>query len=456
MKFNLKTLKNPYFIISTILTMIIVGFFLRLSYVTASDLWYDEAFSGILVRQEWGKMFEMIIADKFHPPLYYVLLKLWVSITSLNDFNLRIFSVFFGTALIPSTFFVLKNLVSVKSGLIGAFIITISPFFINFSAEVRSYAMLCLVGSFSLIVFHSFYKKYNSNKLRKKDWYTLFAVCVALLLTHYLSIFFIFGFAIVCLSPKKLKLLFTLVGIFIVGLISISLFNKTESLRVIPRELTHTGWLPDARISDLPELGYSFLFGVDRQVLGELKSNESGMFLSSMEIKILLVLLLTLSITYLYFVKKYDSFLIKLLIANLLMIVPISLLGMNFFLERYMILQGLLFIYIIAEILSKFDYKKVGFILFLLLFIIINIKQNFSNPHYASLAEDLVITQNDFDNIVIKNPMDFLVMKYYSNGRIENLRIMYQPNDTFHNWPFFETEDLVPDTSNKDLVIEKL
>jgi uncharacterized membrane protein len=63
---------------------------LRLLSFAQSDLWYDEVFSVLAIRQNWAEMFSFVIKDAVHPPLFYILLKLW-SVGSNSIWWLQLF-----------------------------------------------------------------------------------------------------------------------------------------------------------------------------------------------------------------------------------------------------------------------------------------------------------------------------------------------------------------------------
>ncbi len=60
--------------------------------ITFSEIWIDEAFTKALVRHPYSEFFKLV-ADDFHPPLYFLGLKLFTSAIGLTDFTIRLFSV---------------------------------------------------------------------------------------------------------------------------------------------------------------------------------------------------------------------------------------------------------------------------------------------------------------------------------------------------------------------------
>ncbi|MGD0517558.1 MAG: glycosyltransferase family 39 protein, partial [Thermoguttaceae bacterium] len=60
--------------------------------INYSDIWVDESFTKALIRHPVGQVLKFL-ADDFHPPLYFLGLKLFTSVAGLNDFSIRLFSV---------------------------------------------------------------------------------------------------------------------------------------------------------------------------------------------------------------------------------------------------------------------------------------------------------------------------------------------------------------------------
>src|SRR5215212_6044549 len=69
----------PISLPAVLLTSSIAIFAIRRVYkIAAYSLWGGEAFSMIGAKQGWGDMFSYIITDIVHPPLFSVVLKLWI------------------------------------------------------------------------------------------------------------------------------------------------------------------------------------------------------------------------------------------------------------------------------------------------------------------------------------------------------------------------------------------
>ena len=73
----------------------VVYVLLRFWHLTDSCLWFDELFGVHAATLEWREMLWFVAQDLIHPPLFYVLLKCWISVGGETLFWLRCFPVLF-------------------------------------------------------------------------------------------------------------------------------------------------------------------------------------------------------------------------------------------------------------------------------------------------------------------------------------------------------------------------
>jgi len=78
----------------------VVYVLLRTWNLTASCLWFDEIFSIHAASLSWGNLFWFVAQDLIHPPLFYALLKIWISVGGESLFWLRFFPVLFSSIVI--------------------------------------------------------------------------------------------------------------------------------------------------------------------------------------------------------------------------------------------------------------------------------------------------------------------------------------------------------------------
>ena len=152
---------------------------LRLWHIGTYSLWCDEAFSVFVAKQQWRELFRQVVIDRVHPPLFYMMLKLWIGAVGSSLARLRMFSVFFSVLTLLPLWNCMKRVrlsTSLKLALLLA--IACNPFLILYSQEVRMYSLLCFLSVWSL----DLYLKQNSE--RASVWFLWAAVNVALVMVH--------------------------------------------------------------------------------------------------------------------------------------------------------------------------------------------------------------------------------------------------------------------------------
>ena len=81
----------------------LIALALRLHNLTYHSLWFDEAISVHWARQSVPRILEVgftLVEDRL-PPLYYLLLKGWTTLTGFSEVGVRSLSVILGTLLVP-------------------------------------------------------------------------------------------------------------------------------------------------------------------------------------------------------------------------------------------------------------------------------------------------------------------------------------------------------------------
>lgn len=125
-----------------LLALIVVGTVFRLYLLGGKSIWLDEAFSITISQRSLLDVLRMIVRTDTHPPLYYLMLKVWL-LFSQREVWVRLLSALFSIASIPVMYLLVKALYKDKrAGLLGAAILVFSPFQIWYAQETRMYAML--------------------------------------------------------------------------------------------------------------------------------------------------------------------------------------------------------------------------------------------------------------------------------------------------------------------------
>ena len=63
-----------------LLPILLLAFLLRIAYLDAQSLWWDEAFSVTVSSMDLHSLLIATLGDRVHPPLYYLVLHFWLTL----------------------------------------------------------------------------------------------------------------------------------------------------------------------------------------------------------------------------------------------------------------------------------------------------------------------------------------------------------------------------------------
>jgi uncharacterized membrane protein len=174
---------------------------LRLRNLTDSCLWFDEIFGVHAAELDWANLIWFVAQDLIHPPLFYVLLKIWIAVFGESLFWLRLFPVFFSTlAVVPFILFCRQLKLSFPTVAVALTFFAANGSLIKYSQEVRMYSLLLCFGLLSLWLFARFL---NSGK----GFFLLTVANIALVYSHYFGWLIIASeiLAVAILARERLK-----------------------------------------------------------------------------------------------------------------------------------------------------------------------------------------------------------------------------------------------------------
>lgn len=158
------------------LSLIIAGLCLRLYRLNFRSLWLDEAASVKTAAMEnTGKMINAVIND-LHPPLSYVLLRIWIFLFGNSDLSVRLSSVFWGCVGIFGIYFLCRYGLtwSQKASNLATLFAIFIPIHAYYSQDVRHYVVWFAFACFAL----SFL--FRAHSTMKIQFYILFGVLQAI------------------------------------------------------------------------------------------------------------------------------------------------------------------------------------------------------------------------------------------------------------------------------------
>lgn len=379
----------------------VVYIFLRVWHFTDSCLWFDEIFSVHAAEHNWRDLFWFVAQDLIHPPLFYILLKIWISVGGESLFRLRFFPVIFSAfSLIP--FILLCRQIKLSNPAIAVALVFFAAngSLIKYAQEVRMYSILLCFALFSMWLF---WRLINSGR----GFLFLTGVNILLVYTHY------FGWLIVAaevlaaaiLAREKLKRILLM---FFVSLLSFSpwIFAVFQASKINSDIGQNIGWMAKPNVGAV----FKFVFDLFEPVYFEQSNtDEPTIFLVTLPLFLLSIIVLGF-----YFagwkdeskIEKRNFFLLAIFtFAPLLLafaaswMTPFSIWG-----TRHLIIVFAPFAILLADAFSKIKVaplKIAGFtIIFLLFAAAFLLQATRAKPKYIwcaweNLAADLPQNQSD-------------------------------------------------------------
>ena len=198
-----------------IFAIFVVYVLLRFWNLTDACLWFDEIFSIHAAEQDWLNLFWFVAQDLIHPPLFYVLLKLWISVGGDSLFWLRTFPVLFSILALAPFYFLCKQLkLNYSTIALALTFFAVNGALIKYAQEVRMYAPLLFFSLVSVWLFTRFLQ------LGKNIW-ILSLVNVLLIYTHYFGWFVVLAevSAILILQRIKIRQILIMFGICLLSFV---------------------------------------------------------------------------------------------------------------------------------------------------------------------------------------------------------------------------------------------
>jgi len=148
-----------------VLLPVLFAFTLRVCRLDHHNIWGDEAFSIWLSKQPLSQV--VAGGADTHPPLYPLLLYLWLPLVGDSPFATRFLSVIPGVLLVAIVYALGRRLLDRRAALLAAGLAAISPFAVYYSQETRMYAW---VATFSALAVYAFLRLSPQSLTSDRDW----------------------------------------------------------------------------------------------------------------------------------------------------------------------------------------------------------------------------------------------------------------------------------------------
>jgi uncharacterized membrane protein len=211
---NLKNIKS-FFAKYLWSVPVALGGLLRVVWLTRSSIWHDEGYTMWLLRYNFAEIISRTARD-VHPPFYYLVSKVWVSVMGTSVFSIRFLSLLFSVGIIYFAYKTVEILFNKRAAYWTGIIIAFSPFMIRFGQEARMYGVVAFFTTLATYLFVRYIKE-------KKIWLlVIYALSmIAAMYTQYYSFFVVITHWLIMLLYTKglfkvnwIKLIKEKVGVF--------------------------------------------------------------------------------------------------------------------------------------------------------------------------------------------------------------------------------------------------
>ena len=169
---------------AALVALLLLAFGVRVHNLAGQSFWWDEAYSVLLVERGLRALLQELKTFDFHPPLYYLLVRVWLPIGGRSEFALRFLSVASGCLTVAIGARLGRRLYGGRGGLAAGAIFALSPFLWYYSQEARMYAPTALLATLALYLLH--------RALEEGRWLLWLAYSVVCALGLYAFYYFVF------------------------------------------------------------------------------------------------------------------------------------------------------------------------------------------------------------------------------------------------------------------------
>jgi mannosyltransferase len=176
---------------SILLLLLLTAAFLRFYKLDYQSLWIDEIFTVNIAAPEnsFAQIFDFLKVNDPHPPFYYFLIHIFFCLFGYTAFVLKLFSAMVGVLGILSIYFLGKEILNKRVGLIAAYLTTFNYFHIFYSQEGRMYSLLFFTTCLAVLYLLRFIKTPNYKSILL---FVMFSTLMAY--SHFFGVFMLISF----------------------------------------------------------------------------------------------------------------------------------------------------------------------------------------------------------------------------------------------------------------------
>ncbi len=390
------------------------------------SLWLDE---GISTSVAENFNYRTIVTDfspgDFHPPLHYLVLKLFTDVLGSSELPARLPSIIFGSLTVLMVYLLAKKLYDTRTALTAAVLLATSPLHIYYSQEARMYSQATFFSLTSLYFFISILQK---DKL--VNWIGFISSLVFALYTDYMPGFLLLAYVAYVLFFRK-KISKTTIKSFVPAaiLIFVSLlpwagifYNQLKIGLSLPA--TTPQWHSVIGSATPRDLGLVFT----KFIIGQISVDNNLTYL-------LLFLPIGLYVTFLIFVSSLRMSVIRSTLWFYLLLPVLSSFLLSFYIPAFTyfrLLYVLPALYVIlASAINNLHWTKptIAMLTLMLAVNIISATIYLTNPKFQRedwKSATSYIKENKTDSTVVLFESNYVIspFDYYNRGEVEAVGVL--------------------------------
>jgi mannosyltransferase len=161
-----------------VLGLVAAAFLLRLHQIGRQEIWFDEADSYFLATIPTG------LAHSHTPPLYFLLLRWWMTVAGTDEAAVRLLSAIFGTLFVLAVWWAGRTFFNAAVGWWSAAFSAVAPIQIYYSQEARTYALSVLLVLMAYVLLWR-----ALERMTWRSWLLTSVVALLALYSHYVTVF---------------------------------------------------------------------------------------------------------------------------------------------------------------------------------------------------------------------------------------------------------------------------
>ncbi len=161
-----------------LVALALFGLVVKLLWLDRTELAHDEPFTVYMALRTWPDLFNALHEEN-NPPLYFIIMKLWVSFTPLTTTWLRVPSAVFSALAVWPLFLLARSMAGIRVAIVASLLFLLNNYQYGFAHEVRAYALFTLLAITSMWLL----RRLALGRERALLWLAL--VNIALVYTHF-------------------------------------------------------------------------------------------------------------------------------------------------------------------------------------------------------------------------------------------------------------------------------